>query len=708
MAYPMSASTNFKPPRTRVFELPELLAPIESYLGPPDLFRCIQVCRLWNQLFIPVLWETVDERLYSWYKVLRRRYGYPAILTKGVRNNKETSDNWIKTIYTRHGQHIRQLSLEWPYAITGASPSGTCINLKALTASDLTGRNALIANTSLQSINQPYPLDHHLITPLLKDFLSEEDRQGTYYCLPSWILVQMFWLLILQNPSLESLEFGTRFRPDHFPMPPSIVFRTLATLSNFTRLVNNMTSLNLQSLLEHLPALQHYSCPLYMVRDKNPTIDNADLSTTFPQLRTLHLYTDMEANSSQQRPMRHTTVLSFLLYLPNLERLSIGPIAKYTLPVTTTSASTQSIVGTTPPPPPPPLPSNLQELHVTYTDHVETSSMNDPLACHILPRIPRLKSLSLRTLTWKIGAALAKFCPQLESLKLVTTKYDRRDGDTITPLLHHCPRLKTLDAIWHTVEVDSLMKRPIVCRGLEVLRCQFRGLDRLTDEEEKEVCESRLLSPLEGSQEEEEDVENDQKEELENDHEEEEEEEIVQEVQEVQAYQENQKYDEEYDWDEEEEEELSAAEKYERCKEQHRHIYKELSRLTNLRVLELGVDNIDGYDLMGSDPGTYLVDGRLYYNYFGPTPNTLKLSLDSGLGRLNTLKKLEVFGFEGVDHRIGERELTWMSENWVGLRTMCGLQEAEKEDLFPLNCPKVKELRIHMQKLRPLVKHERL
>ncbi|KAF9092983.1 hypothetical protein BGX23_003763 [Mortierella sp. AD031] len=182
------------------------------------------------------------------------------------------------------------------------------------------------------------------------------------------------------------------------------------------------------------------------------------------------------------------------------------------------------------------------------------------------------------------------------------------------------------------------------------------------------------------------------------------EEKIVQEVHEYPDDYEDQEYDENEEV--EEEEELSATEKHERCEDQHRHIYKELARLTELRVLELGVDNIDRYDLMGGNPGTYLVDGRLYYNHFGPTPNTLKLSLDSGLDRLKTLKKLEVFGFEGVDHRIGERALKWMSGTWMRLRLMRGLQEPDKDDLFALDCPKVNELRAHMQKLRPLVKHE--
>ncbi|KAF9133574.1 hypothetical protein BGW39_009427 [Mortierella sp. 14UC] len=270
--------------------------------------------------------------------------------------------------------------------------------------------------------------------------------------------------------------------------------------------------------------------------------------------------------------------------------------------------------------------------------------MKDVLANHILPRMPLLAKLSLQILSRSAAEALAKHCPQLESLTLTSTKYDTIDPDAITPLLHHCSRLKHLDAIWHAVEAASLVTSPVVCRGLEVFRCQITGIGE--EEEEYEVDS------------EDEDWENTGQ--------------------------------EENDKDDDDNEEINTAER----------------RLTELRVLELGVDNVDGYDIMGGFPGNYLVDGRLYYQHFGPTLNTLELSLQSGLDRLKTLKKLQVFGFEGVDHRIGIDELTWMAENWPQLQVMHGIQAPDEKDEYSLSCPKVKELREHMQRLRPLVKHE--
>ncbi|KAK3841499.1 MAG: hypothetical protein J3R72DRAFT_491393 [Linnemannia gamsii] len=85
-----------------------------------------------------------------------------------------------------------------------------------------------------------------------------------------------------------------------------------------------------------------------------------------------------------------------------------------------------------------------------------------------------------------------------------------------------------------------------------------------------------------------------------------------------------------------------------------------LRKCPRLRVLDAINRAIDADWLTGVPP-TYL-------RYERPITNTLELTLGSGgLERLAGLKRLEVFGFEGVDHRIGEKELSWMVENWPRL-----------------------------------------
>ncbi|KAF9133292.1 hypothetical protein BGW39_010109 [Mortierella sp. 14UC] len=127
--------------------------------------------------------------------------------------------------------------------------------------------------------------------------------------------------------------------------------------------------------------------------------------------------------------------------------------------------------------------------------------------------------------------------------------------------------------------------------------------------------------------------------------------------------------------------------KYECNQEHHRQFYEILGQLTQLKVFELGIDQRLGQEgaLRANKRRTRLVDGRMYFTGYGPSPDTPRLDLSSGLDRLKTLEKLEVFGFEGVDHRMAER--------WPRLRVMCGL-----------GVPSNKQ-RVHMKEQRLSVQH---
>jgi hypothetical protein len=453
---------------------------------------------------------------------------------------------------------------------------------------------------------------------------------------------------------------------EDFPIPTHSLLNALSTLRNLTKLVNNMAALDLQMVLEHLPRLSFYSCPISWINGTSTT-NCIELTTVFPNLQTLQLLATEGKSRPARPPIRHTTILNLLKHLPNLDRLSFDEISAFVCPPPASTAENNGMLlhGKTTT-----NGSSVRDFHFTFYDRVDSYSIRDFIALDILPRMPRLTNLSLQTLTQEAGKSLAKYCPQLESLQLRTTKYDKKEDDSITPLLHHCSQLKHLDAIWHTVEAYSLVKKPVVCRGMEVFRCQFRGIG------EEKVEEEDYNDDLE---------EHDQ---------------------ENPAGYDNDGDDEEANVDEEENEEIKTARRHELLQEHLQFIYDELGRWAELRVLELGVDNVDWYDIMGCDPGRHFVDGRIYYNYFGPTPNTLPLSLESGLDQLRTLKKLEVIGFEGVDHRINTEELAWMAEYWPRLQVMHGLQAPDDKNEYALRCPKVNELREHMKALRPLVRHE--
>ncbi|KAF9929293.1 hypothetical protein FBU30_001723 [Linnemannia zychae] len=156
------------------------------------------------------------------------------------------------------------------------------------------------------------------------------------------------------------------------------------------------------------------------------------------------------------------------------------------------------------------------------------------------------------------------------------------------------------------------------------------------------------------------------------------------------------------------------------CKLQHVQVYDQLALLTRLEVLDLGFEARNVYlstraSIQINYPANRGANAQqrqdlastseqAYLDYGGPHRETMRLTLNSGLDRLRSLVNLRVFGFEGVDHGIGEAELEWMAAHWPKLKVMRGLQE----DTLPRIRPDERktELRLHMCKLRPNVRHE--
>lgn len=81
------------PSQERVFHIPELLEAIGSHMVGRDLLACIRVCSFWNEFFIPILWNIIDDSLYAWPRILREsdNHWYPL--------NKF----WLRTIFANMG-----------------------------------------------------------------------------------------------------------------------------------------------------------------------------------------------------------------------------------------------------------------------------------------------------------------------------------------------------------------------------------------------------------------------------------------------------------------------------------------------------------------------------------------------------------------------------------------------------------------------------
>ena len=139
------------------------------------------------------------------------------------------------------------------------------------------------------------------------------------------------------------------------------------------------------------------------------------------------------------------------------------------------------------------------------------------------------------------------------------------------------------------------------------------------------------------------------------------------------------------------------------------NVFEQLVRLTRLKILDLGYAWKNPNTSAKGAHSFYqnFTDESLYINYGNPIEVTLDLILESGLDRLSTLTRLEVFEFEGVDFKLGKPELEWMASHWPRLKTVRGLQ---RDDSLPKNEVDVRkaELRRFLCELRPEVKHEGL
>ncbi|KAF9958620.1 hypothetical protein BGZ72_000118 [Mortierella alpina] len=267
----------------------------------------------------------------------------------------------------------------------------------------------------------------------------------------------------------------------------------------------------------------------------------------------------------------------------------------------------------------------------------------------IVPLCPHLRELGFLVLKSTDTEAVIS-CKHIETVKrleyaMFTSNRGRRATDPANRILSACPTLKTFDAHWHYIHADELSRTPWTCSGLETLRCRLVGLERLN--KEQEAMYERVSAPGYAV--------------------------------ELTA------------------EELAVVSQFDRCRRQQYQVLDRLASLPSLKVLDLGLKNRDPYST-----NYYEHDGREYCDYGGPFADTMELTLEAGLERLAGLKNLEVFGFDGADHRIGKRELSWMAEQWPKLKAIRGLAQ---DDLANVQYDYHKaELRRHMGSLRPDVK----
>ncbi|KAG0298907.1 hypothetical protein BGZ96_004214 [Linnemannia gamsii] len=617
-----------------------------AHWTPQDLYACVQVCRIWHQTLTPFLWHTIDDRLYAWPRLLATHDTF-TLNCPGFKGYFR-----ILSAFTRYGHHIRHLRLSWRALIDIVFVAGSCTQLQSLSTFNLAVNRTTkereeirrLANLSIDNGGLTY--DEHRNLAVEGPLLSPEFAGVFSPSEIEWRSVQE-----QQRDWVTAQNFWSLVLENRQTLRSLRLDRSLDSLAHLESTTNDFFFSTLASL-PHLTELDNalLETDLRDVLERLPNLrcnrsSNLELHNQVLPKAYDHLRALQIYNSVPSR-----TFFSLLARLPNLEDLRISEFVRREHFID----NPQTILNNTP--------TRLKGLHIMSG----AGHHGRRIAQHIIPWVPLLTSFTIDRLYDVIAEALFTHCKHLENIRQSDdgcTLFEIQYGENqplgaltskLFKLLRDYPSLRVLDRIeQRLVAADLVAQDWLPLNNLEVFRCQIVDVDRLTPSEEETVVQSSswFYSITQNS---------------------------------------------------------TLSSKHTQSITLQKDILSRLGTLTNLRVLDLGYEWRDIWaDSRRDTVRRYTYLGQEYVNYGAPFKNTLELTLATGLDQLSRLRHLEVFGFEGVDHRIGKEELEWIAVHWPKLKVMRGLQEDDHLEKIEPD-PVKTELRLHMEWLRPDVKHESL
>ncbi|KAF9350770.1 hypothetical protein BGX26_011125 [Mortierella sp. AD094] len=707
-------------PATTVLGTPELVELFTLHLSPPDLLSCIQVNSHWHQLFIPALWHTIDDSLYSWNKFIAACFKEPA-------TTKERQDNLFKLL-EKYGQHIRHLTIHWDILAEAASVSAVCMNLRSLKM-ELT-RTMFQKQMSIQ-----------LKSILRGDLAADEDDVSAFEAHVRFLDQQDSDFSDADNDDDDDVGDDIEDGVDGGDEDGEFDGVSKETKGNGGAEEGGNDEIEEEEEEEDdedeeeggededededehastdrdtfMETAVPFSDPIHIMFEgvfKAPrtfpgqfyripsTREEIEIGWVFtqrywslimanPRLRRLCLSINAAFQWDVQSKDFFYKVLSNLKELKELEAsdfldmaclLNIHKFAPKLEKVTGANLSEEDDNNT-------PMVSNpaIKSLHVS--GRVGTSML-----FKILNGFPNLEGLAMAAFVEEEDydlisrvqilfasspsgfnlklldisnngydddrlVSLFRLLPSLTELRIENVE-GRPENDTANQLFVSCPNLKVFNGIERFVNADELIRHPWACHRLEKFRCRIVGVERLNDDEQAIYDKMTATSLQFGSS--------------------------------------------EYN-DKLSERERAVMQKVERSREQQRRVYSRLAGLKDLKHLDMGYENRNPWTYKSVDTYVSSVDGNEYLPYDGPIQDTLELSLESGLHLLAGLKDLEMFGFEAVNHRITKKELDWMAKSWPKLKLMYGLA---KDRLYRIEYDREKaELRDYMKCIKPDVGH---
>ncbi|KAG0280181.1 hypothetical protein BGZ95_011009 [Linnemannia exigua] len=584
---------------------------------------------------------------FLWETVDDTLYSWPQILKHYDADDSKgkKDEDWLHNAFVKHGHLIRHLSLSWKASIFAAGLSGQCTNLLSLSL-----RTSVLNKTVKESQARSRAMS---LTPEEGGRTEGERRQ---LGVTGPLLLPEFEGLFLPRAAMwrtiaEQEQDWTTNQHLWQLVRSNSALRTLRLALSEAELCKVAKVEGVYDILSSLKEINYlgsteYAILLDRLLERVPTIRHVQMDSA----RVGEDFTTRTYHGLQTLAIKGFVDIKLFLKLlhsiPNLEHLRLIAIDYHHDEYRHVATHLNNT------------PSRLKGLHF----NIGASFDFGKLAEHILPWLPDLSELTLGLLDAVTAKALVTYCKGLQVFRgardLQSTfllDYAREKPNYLEVLLQECRQLKIVDAICHRVDADRLLALPWVCHDLEVLHVHIAGVHQLNKAEQKDF--GSITSRRQG-----------------------------QEVQQLS------------------DRDLGILEKHKRCQDQQQKILAQLGLMTHLRVLDLGFEwrKLDPVILLAH----YEINGKKYAHYTNPYTDTMDLTLESGLGQLVDLVNLEVFGFEGIRHRIGAQELEWIAVHWPRLRVMRGLQE----DLLPMLQPDAKrtELRKRMQTLRPNVRHQSL
>ncbi|KAH7039332.1 hypothetical protein BKA57DRAFT_473480 [Linnemannia elongata] len=450
--------------------LPDILTHIGSLLTPPDLLNCVQVCRLWNDVFILPLYHTLDDSKYSW----------PAIMSEYDSEDAagKKDEEWIRKVLYKYGHLVRNFSVSWTQLIDCAFDVGTFTRLHSISTSFIWTRQSkrkqseFLRRMSLVEGEGGLPQGSGggevprrvMLSPLFADALTptstvwktvREQEQN-------WETIQKLLLLVTRNPGLRRLKLDRSLKNLAGIQDMSCIYQILRTLPELTTFENSFLAVDFGRVLDLAPKLHTFD---FAVAINN---NNLLLATPYPQLRSLNVDCFMESR----------TFFILLNNLPHLDRLSFHGFnnrSEFCL-------AGPRILNN--------IPSRLRILRFLS----QTNSKDQYIADHVLPWLPHLTEFRIDVLTTIIARALVRHCPMLEIFEATNEESLQEEysnwpleKDTASVLFSGCSRLKVFDGIHHEIDAEKMITLPIVCQDLVVFRCQIRGVPRLSLSEQRSI-----------------------------------------------------------------------------------------------------------------------------------------------------------------------------------------------------------------------------